>query len=427
MKTRKNKFLGSIFGLLLVFLFLNSTAWYRLKLADYYWDRKNYLKSAILYEKVFRKNRILSSSNRVYGRDLKLIGYRSAIQYQKKGKLSKAKNIFFFISEMDQDYKDIKLRMAQINLAKAKELLLQEEYMQAFKKVVYNTGLIDEDDKLVNLLILAVSYAKLGDWPQAVESFEKIFKRIPLQFYSDDKYLNKQAKELMLKDILHPVLIDNFDVLEKLTYHEIKEMLNVKDIDIKYTLPKSWIPSFLDVVVKSAGIESGNYSHIILKGVDISKNKRGFNIAVLSSDDGRVKDIKTFDTYANSKDADRMRVFIDSLSEGDIFIASVRDDGSCRVDGELVQALRRVGAKRDIRTHLRWAYVIVGKKGLPEGEALEELSLAPVEIDLSEDRIINLAVEKYVEDINIGNKPCILSYGRALDSRVVMLNFDFLE
>ncbi|HIQ05994.1 MAG TPA: hypothetical protein EYH31_09980, partial [Anaerolineae bacterium] len=133
-----------------------------------------------------------------------------------------------------------------------------------------------------------------------------------------------------------------------------------------------WSP--VPLLVKSAGLSTGDFAHIYVAGVDVSPNRRGYNLVAVSPDDRRVIGAWNFDTHHDPDASQRMAAVLASLPEGVIVAAAVADEASLRLTREGIQALRTIGAQDSVEGRFRWAHAVLGVKGAPPGTALEEIA-----------------------------------------------------
>jgi hypothetical protein len=137
----------------------------------------------------------------------------------------------------------------------------------------------------------------------------------------------------------------------------------------------------VNVVVRSAGQEAGDYAHIYVNGSDVTANRRGYNLAVINPQTGVVEQTAAFDTFADAKESNRMAELINKLPAGRIVALAVRDEASMSLQQDAVDALSSLGATVDLRSKFRWGQAIIGVRGSPPGTALEAASRdAPVQV-----------------------------------------------
>ena len=131
------------------------------------------------------------------------------------------------------------------------------------------------------------------------------------------------------------------------------------------------------IVARSAGKDMGDFGHLYVNGVDVSPNQRGYNLAAIEPDSGRVLDTAHFDTHdprqAPAPSA-AMAAWIDALPEDVIVAGAVRDAAALSLGDDAIAALRSLGVEDDIRGQLRRAHAFVGVKGATPGSALSQTS-----------------------------------------------------
>ncbi len=104
---------------------------------------------------------------------------------------------------------------------------------------------------------------------------------------------------------------------------------------------------------------------------DASAGRRGYNLAVLDPRNGRVLEVKGFDTWANEYEAQRLADFVAAIPQGRIVIAATKDDAAPHLTEAAVRALAGLGAAVDLRGQEGHSHALIGVKGAPPGTALE--------------------------------------------------------
>ncbi len=116
----------------------------------------------------------------------------------------------------------------------------------------------------------------------------------------------------------------------------------------------------------------GRASAIELDGVNLSPDRRGYNLVALDPA-GRLLRASALDTFRASRSARRLAAWVAALPAGTIVAGAVRDEASGQLAEEAVQALRTLGVAGDLRSRFREAHACVGVKGATPGSALEAL------------------------------------------------------
>lgn len=133
------------------------------------------------------------------------------------------------------------------------------------------------------------------------------------------------------------------------------------------------VVSPVSIVVQSAGLEVGDLSRIYVDGQDVSPNERGYNIALLNPVTGAVEQTGSFDTHLDAGASAEMERFLRKLQPGYIVVVSAADEASQSLGPEASDALRLIGASRNLQGKFRWGHAIVGVLGAAPGTALEAL------------------------------------------------------
>ncbi|MGC8782342.1 MAG: interleukin-like EMT inducer domain-containing protein, partial [Anaerolineae bacterium] len=130
----------------------------------------------------------------------------------------------------------------------------------------------------------------------------------------------------------------------------------------------------VSLVVRSAGQETGDFAHIYVNGVDVSPNRRGYNLVALDRADGRVLAAASFDTHADPAASRRLADWVAGLPQGAIVAVAVRDEASFNLGQAAVEALRSMGSTVDLRGRFRWGHALIGTVGAAAGSAQERVS-----------------------------------------------------
>jgi len=127
-------------------------------------------------------------------------------------------------------------------------------------------------------------------------------------------------------------------------------------------------PSPEGILVRSAGMNVGDFIHIYVKGRDVALDRRGYTVALIAPE-GEVKEVVSFDTFASERESEKMANFLASVPEGYIVAIGVKDEASLKLEGKAVEALRALGSKIDLRGCFRCSHAFLGIKG--EGTVIE--------------------------------------------------------
>ncbi|MBE0645437.1 MAG: hypothetical protein IH600_15240 [Bacteroidetes bacterium] len=109
-------------------------------------------------------------------------------------------------------------------------------------------------------------------------------------------------------------------------------------------------------------------------GVNVSTDRRGFNLAVVEPVYGRLVDTVNFDTYNGRDIAAQMAAYINAVSDDHMLMVAVRDDANgyppSSIDGtnispELRGALHTYGATLIDSVGFRDSYVLIGRRSDP--------------------------------------------------------------
>jgi hypothetical protein len=138
-----------------------------------------------------------------------------------------------------------------------------------------------------------------------------------------------------------------------------------------WAVGKTGVESPVSVLVRSAGQETGDFAHIYVHGVDLSPNKRGYNLVALDPLDGGVLGQEVIDTHLDPMAGSRLAAWVAGLPPGSIVAGAVRDEASMNLSEQALSALRSLGVSLDLRGHFRWGHAFIGATGAPAGSAIE--------------------------------------------------------
>lgn len=131
----------------------------------------------------------------------------------------------------------------------------------------------------------------------------------------------------------------------------------------------------LELEAVSGGF-NGPFKNAVLRvgDVNISTDRRGFNLAVIEPVYGRLVDTVAFDTYEGRAVAAEMAAYINGIPDDHILMVAVRDDANgyppsspegSNISPELKQALHAYGATLIDSVGFRESYVLIGRRGDP--------------------------------------------------------------
>ncbi|MGB3906585.1 MAG: interleukin-like EMT inducer domain-containing protein [Anaerolineae bacterium] len=145
--------------------------------------------------------------------------------------------------------------------------------------------------------------------------------------------------------------------------------------DGDYTIGETGIAAPVNILVKSASEEVGDFGHIYVDGRNLAPDERGYNIVVLDARSGLVERTGHFDTFASEEQSQLLADFIATIPAGKIVAVAVEDEASLHLTVEAVRALDSIGATGDLRGRFRWEHAVIGVKGATRGQALERMGV----------------------------------------------------
>ena len=120
--------------------------------------------------------------------------------------------------------------------------------------------------------------------------------------------------------------------------------------------------------------------------MEVARNFRGYNVAVLDPRSGAVAERDVFDTFVSRTESARLAEFIARIPAGWIAVAAIRDDGVAQLTDDAVQAFRTLGGRVDPRGTLFVSHLLIGVKGAAPGTAVEAFGPARLKRVIGRDR-----------------------------------------
>ncbi len=153
-----------------------------------------------------------------------------------------------------------------------------------------------------------------------------------------------------------------------------------------------------DILVRSAGQETGDFGHIYVDGIDRSPNQRGYNLVAFDPVTGSVLAAANFDTHADRTASAGLARWVAGLPAGAAVAGAVRDEATAQLTEEGVDALKSLGVTVDLRGRFRWGHAFIGQVGAASGAAVEAIDgILPAQVSsglpLSEPQIV-VALER---------------------------------
>jgi len=127
--------------------------------------------------------------------------------------------------------------------------------------------------------------------------------------------------------------------------------------------------------VQSSGYEDGSRCYLIvnLALVNGGVNVTGHHLVAIDPVSHAIRSGPAyFNTYADARAADSLAAFIEALPPRTIVLAGIRDEGSFRMNERAHRAFESLGSAKTRQVGFRDGWAMIGQKGLPIGEALEE-------------------------------------------------------
>jgi hypothetical protein len=153
-------------------------------------------------------------------------------------------------------------------------------------------------------------------------------------------------------------------------------------IDFSGQIGGTGVKAPADILVQSGGGPAGRYcTHILLGDRDYAGDRRGFHVALIDPQRGRIAQTGSFDVWESVEEAIRMEAFLRDAPAGTIGAFAVADEASVNLTLDLEQALCSFGLSP--RTYvsnqpalfgLNFSFAALGVKGAPRGSAIQAWS-----------------------------------------------------
>mmetsp|Transcript_31690 Transcript_31690/g.57736 ORF Transcript_31690/g.57736 Transcript_31690/m.57736 type:complete len:1635 (-) Transcript_31690:46-4950(-) len=125
----------------------------------------------------------------------------------------------------------------------------------------------------------------------------------------------------------------------------------------------------VDITVKSAGADDGNFVEFWLEGSKVELDPgRGLSVVILRSDGG-IESTHVYDTGYLGEGSGPFTALVNSLPDGTVALVAAMDDATDSLTEEAREALASLGATRAGSISYRGSYALIGIKG---GAALAE-------------------------------------------------------
>jgi hypothetical protein len=227
-----------------------------------------------------------------------------------------------------------------------------------------------------------VSYDFLRGHPRLVVTLRPLVRRPDLEQWVEVQLNGRAIARLPLQDEAHatvpmrpPLFVAAPNVIRLVHRYGRPEAVR----DGRYRIGATGRVSPGDLEVESRGQPHGSRASIRYNGVELARDRRGYNLVALDSG-GQVLDAALFDTFARADAAPRLQAWVEALPAGVIVAGAVRDEGSGQLTEGAVRALGTLGVAGDLRGRYREAHAFVGVKGAAPGTALEALGPRPIEL-----------------------------------------------
>ncbi|MBA1334524.1 MAG: hypothetical protein HPY66_2373 [Firmicutes bacterium] len=114
-------------------------------------------------------------------------------------------------------------------------------------------------------------------------------------------------------------------------------------------------------------------------------DERGLNVAVLDAD-GMIVEARSFDTCVNADSG--FAEYIKALPIDSWVVIAAKDDAATSLSSDDLLALKYLGGSDELEGKYTWAYILVGRPNLGEGNGLEWLDELKLNVKLTKKDIV---------------------------------------
>ncbi|MBN2209082.1 MAG: hypothetical protein JW759_07280 [Candidatus Coatesbacteria bacterium] len=274
-------------------------------------------------------------------------------------------------------------------------------------------------------------YSQTWDWGEAMRSVSELLRSSGMGALLNDfekTSRGKQITEAKLGDLLPKELHAQLSVFDDVSWYELSRIIELMGMELHFSGPReighTGVLAPVDIVVRSAGRETGNAANILINGVDVAPDMKGYNVAALEQGSGKLIRSYFFDSISNKTDNNDLRELIESLPEGTIVILAAKRD--TRVIPAVLDAFMTIGVDFAMmeRDRTNWSHCAIGVKGASSGTALQahgpgisKLQLwGPSEFGTDDASIKSWLSKRAAET----QKPTIYAFGKGVDDRIVV-------
>ena len=232
-------------------------------------------------------------------------------------------------------------------------------------------GTSQETTTLEDRLALAVVLARTAAWSEANQVLDAAFEVRRLEEDLCPRVINGKISGDL--DALLPSLILQY--ARKLSFFEVVQLLENRGWKVLHPAMKigrTGVKTPVDIIVYSGGGRSFPQENILIGDEAVSPHRRGYNLAVVDPETGKLDTMINFDIWGKQSAAHDMADFLSRLPERHIVAASVNDEASIAMTVEARNELVRLGA--GIKgPGQNWSHALIGVRGAHQGEGVEIL------------------------------------------------------
>ncbi len=218
-----------------------------------------------------------------------------------------------------------------------------------------------------NYLALAVGLVRTGAWEEANQALDAALQLGGLRETLVGGGSGNRI-EATIGTLLPPLVLRH---AQKVTLFDITQLLESRGWRVLHPAMKvgeTKVSAPLTITALSGGGSSAVKEQIIVGTEGVSRHIRGYNIAVIEPQNGKVDTVAWFD-QSNTR---AVAGFLSSVPEGHIVAVTSNEDIAMSMTPEVWEELGRLGGALGVGHG--WSYALIGVRGAKRGEGVERRS-----------------------------------------------------
>ncbi|MBN1592670.1 MAG: hypothetical protein JW941_05415, partial [Candidatus Coatesbacteria bacterium] len=178
-----------------------------------------------------------------------------------------------------------------------------------------------------------------------------------------------------VKSLIPAELHSSWSVVELMHWSDLSRLFEIYGMQLVFPggekIGQTGVSAPCDISVRSAGEFHGNFGSILVNGVDVSANLRGYNLVAIDPKTKEVIASGRFDAIARKNDELRLARMIARFPAGTVVVLAAK--GKTKVSPDLFNSFESIGGEFAMVEPDRylWSHCVIGVKGASAGTALE--------------------------------------------------------